>query len=122
MSDQAAATGASRAVSLRSWFLQLFSIVLFGLAVWFIHHELAQGRLSDLLEAVEELPARSIILAVLATVLGYATLTMFDALALLYLGNSLRFYRTALASFIGYAFAHSLGFAILSGGASGIPW
>ena len=51
------------------------------------------------------------------TVLGYATLTMFDALALHYLGKDVHFHRTALASFIGYAFAHSLGFAVLSGGA-----
>jgi uncharacterized membrane protein YbhN (UPF0104 family) len=117
MSDQAAATEASPAVWLRSRLLQLVGVVLFGLAAWFIHHELAQWRLSDLLEAAEGLPARSIGLALLATALGYATLMTFDPLALRYLGNDLHFHRTALASFIGYAFAHSLGFAVLSGGA-----
>ena len=117
MTDQTAATEASRAPWLRTRLLQLLSIALFGLAVWFIHHELAQWRLSDLLEEAEGLPARSIILALLATALGYATLTMFDALALHYLGKDRHFHRTALASFIGFAFAHSLGFAVLSGGA-----
>jgi uncharacterized membrane protein YbhN (UPF0104 family) len=107
----------SRAVGLRRWCLRLLSAVLFGLAVWFIHHELAHWRLSELLAATEGLPARSIVLALLATALGYATLTTFDVLALRYLGKNLHFYRTAFAAFIGYAFAHSLGFAILSGGA-----
>jgi phosphatidylglycerol lysyltransferase len=117
MTDQAAATDSSRAVWLRFFLPRLLGVVLFGLAIWFIHHELARWPLSDLLEAAEGLPARAIMLALLATALGYATLTMFDALALRYLGKDLHFHRTALASFIGYAFAHGLGFAILSGGA-----
>jgi phosphatidylglycerol lysyltransferase len=117
MTDRAAATETPRAGWLRSSLPRLLGVALFGLAIWFIHRELAQWRLGDLLEAAEGLPARSIMLALLATALGYATLTTFDALALHYLGKDLRFHRTALASFIGYAFAHSLGFAILSGGA-----
>ena len=61
--------------------------------------------------------ASAIALALLAAALGYGTLTLFDPLALHYLGKRLPYRQTALASFTGYAFSHNLGFGWLSGGA-----
>ena len=56
-------------------------------------------------------------LALIAAALGYGTLTLFDPLALHYLGKRLPYRQTALASFTGYAFSHNLGLGWLSGGA-----
>jgi uncharacterized membrane protein YbhN (UPF0104 family) len=44
-------------------------------------------------------------------------LTGYDALALRYLGRPLSYRRTALASFLAYAFAHNLGLSVLGSAA-----
>jgi phosphatidylglycerol lysyltransferase len=99
------------------WLPHLISLVLFALAIWAIHGQLAAFRPADLLARLTAIPAHAIVLAVLAAALGYATLTLFDPLALRYLGKRLPYRRTALASFTGYAFSHNLGLSWLSGGA-----
>jgi phosphatidylglycerol lysyltransferase len=95
----------------------LVGLALFALALWVIHKELAAFGLGDLLGRLSGIPTRAIALALLAAALGYGTLTLFDPLALAYLGRSLPYRRTALASFTGYAFSHNLGLGVLSGGA-----
>ncbi len=102
---------------LSRWLPHLISLVLFAIAIWVIHRELAQYHMSDLRARLHEIPVRAIAGAILATATGYATLTLYDRLALLYLGERLPYRRTALASFTGYAFSHNLGLAWLSGGA-----
>jgi phosphatidylglycerol lysyltransferase len=99
------------------WLPHIISFVLFILAIWVIHRELAAYRPADLFARLAAIPASAIILALLAAALGYATLTLFDPLALHYLGQRLPYRRTALASFTGYAFSHNLGLGWLSGGA-----
>jgi phosphatidylglycerol lysyltransferase len=99
------------------WLPPLLSLVLFAIAIWVIHRQLAQYHLSDLFAHLREIPARAVAGAILATALGYATLTFYDALALHYVGERLPYRRTALASFTGYAFSHNLGLGWLSGGA-----
>lgn len=99
------------------WLPHVVSLVLFALAVWVIHTELAAYRPADLLARLAEIPASTTILALGAAALGYGALTLFDPLALHYLGQRLPYRRTALASFTGYAFSHNLGLGWLSGGA-----
>ncbi len=82
-----------------------------------IHRELAPYRPADLFDRLAQIPASAIALALIAAALGYGTLTLFDPLALQYLGKRLPYRRTALASFTGYAFSHNLGLGWLSGGA-----
>jgi phosphatidylglycerol lysyltransferase len=99
------------------WLPHLISLILFALAIWVIHRELAAFRPADLMARLAEIPAGALALALLAAVLGYGTLTFFDWLALRYLGKGLPYRQTALASFTGYAFSHNLGLGWLSGGA-----
>jgi len=111
---------ADRLLALRRlgrWLPHLVGLVLFALAIWVIHEELAAFGLGGLLGRLAEIPASSIALALLAAALGYGTLTLFDPLALAYLGKRVAYRRTALASFTGYAFSHNLGLGVLSGGA-----
>jgi phosphatidylglycerol lysyltransferase len=112
-----AAARASVLRRLGRWLPHLVGLALFALAIWVIHEELAAFGLDDLLGRLSGIPARAIVLAVLAAALGYGTLTLFDPLALFYLGRRLPYRRTALASFTGYAFSHNLGLGVLSGGA-----
>ena len=102
---------------LARWLPHIISFTLFALAVVVIHRELAPYRPADLFERLAQIPASAIVLALIAAALGYGTLTLFDPLALHYLGKRLPYRRTALASFTGYAFSHNLGLGWLSGGA-----
>jgi phosphatidylglycerol lysyltransferase len=108
---------ASGLPGLGQWLPHVLSLILFALAIWVIHNELAAYRPADLLAHLAAIPASSLALAVIAAALGYATLTLFDPLALQYLGKGLPYRQTGLASFIGYAFSHNLGLGWLSGGA-----
>jgi phosphatidylglycerol lysyltransferase len=99
------------------WLPHVVGLVLFALAIWVIHKEIAAFGPGELFDRLDGIPASAIGLAVLATAVGYGTLTRFDPLALAYLGKRLPYRRTALASFTGYAFSHNLGFGWLSGGA-----
>lgn len=49
------------------------------------------------------------------TVLNYAALTMYDFIAFAYIGKTLSRWRVAGASFLAYAIANNVGFAMLSG-------
>jgi phosphatidylglycerol lysyltransferase len=99
------------------WLPHVVSLLLFALAIWVIHRELAAYRPADLLAHLAAIPTSALALALAAAALGYGTLTLFDPLALHYLGKSLPYRQTGLASFIGYAFSHNLGLGWLSGGA-----
>ena len=99
------------------WLPHLLSLILFAVAIWVIHRQLAQYHTRDLLTRLREIPLSAIAVAILAAAFGYATLTLYDRLALHYLGERLPYRRTALASFAGYAFSHNLGLGWLSGGA-----
>jgi uncharacterized membrane protein YbhN (UPF0104 family) len=54
-------------------------------------------------------------LALILTVLNYAVLTGYDFLALAYVGRRLSAWRVVVASFLAYAIAHNVGFAVVSG-------
>lgn len=94
-----------------------FSLMLFGVALWMLHRELASIHLSDVRQALEQVPASSLLLAVLATLGSYLALTGYDALALRHLGHALPYPRVALNSFIATTVGHNLGMATLSAGA-----
>jgi phosphatidylglycerol lysyltransferase len=102
---------------LAGWLPHIISFILFALAILVIHRELAPYRPADLFNHLAQIPARALALALIAAALGYGALTLFDPLALHYLGKRLPYGRTALASFTGYAFSHNLGLGWLSGGA-----
>jgi uncharacterized membrane protein YbhN (UPF0104 family) len=115
--EPVAAAHASALQRLGRWLPHVVGLILFGLAIWVIHKELATFEPGDLLDRLADIPATAFGLAALATALGYGTLTLFDPQAPRYVGKRLPYRRTALASFTGYAFSHNLGFGWLSGGA-----
>jgi uncharacterized membrane protein YbhN (UPF0104 family) len=94
----------------------LLGVVLFGMAVWALYHQLKSNSIDDILGAFRTIPAHRIGLAILLTVLGYAILTAYDYLALKYVHHAIGYGRIALAAFIGYAFSNSIGHSFLTGG------
>ncbi len=95
----------------------LLGIALFGLALFWLHHLLGQYRWQDVLEHVRAIPNAKVLRAALFTVAGYSCLTLYDALAVHFVGARVPYPRIALISFMGYAIGHNVGMNTLSGGA-----
>ena len=93
-----------------------FSIAVFGLALWALHHELAKTSLADILAKLQAVPLSTVVLALALTAGSYLVLTGYDALAVRYIKHPLPYPTVALASFIGFAISHNVGIALLSGG------
>lgn len=86
------------------------------LAIWFIDHELRQYDLSQIMDQLTEIPNSYIALSVLFSILSYIILTFYDGLGVKYIGEELSAGRIIRAGFIGYAFSHNIGMALITGG------
>jgi phosphatidylglycerol lysyltransferase len=95
----------------------LLGIVLFGLALFWLHHLLGQYRWRDILAHVQAIPTVKLMRAGLFTAAGYGCLTLYDAMAVHFAGARVSYPRIALISFMGYAIGHNVGLNTLSGGA-----
>lgn len=60
---------------------------------------------------------QALLLATLATAIGYAALVGYDALALHFIGKPLPARIVAMGGFLGYAFGNTIGISMISGGA-----
>ena len=92
-------------------------IALFGLALFWLHHVVAQYRWQDILAHVHAIPTPHLLAAVALAFGGYACLTLYDALGLYFAGAKVPYPRLALISFMGFAIGHNVGLNTLSGGA-----
>ncbi|MCG6911832.1 MAG: bifunctional lysylphosphatidylglycerol flippase/synthetase MprF [Deltaproteobacteria bacterium] len=88
---------------------------IFILAVIVIYRQLHDYRLHDILTRIEQIPHAQFGLALALTVLSYAILTFYDLLALRYIGHPIEIAKTALTSFLGYAFSNNIGFSMIAG-------
>jgi phosphatidylglycerol lysyltransferase len=95
----------------------LLGLALFALAAGVLHRELAGVHYRDVLQHLHAIPTRSIGLSVALTVLGYLSLTGYDALAFRWIRRPLGYSRIALASFIAYVFSHNVGLSFFGGSA-----
>jgi phosphatidylglycerol lysyltransferase len=84
--------------------------VLFGIALYIIHSKLRGYRYHDIVEQLSLLPKEHLFAAMILTALDYLVLTGYDWLALRYIKHPVKYSRTALASFMGYAFSHNMTF------------
>ncbi|MDD2389842.1 MAG: bifunctional lysylphosphatidylglycerol flippase/synthetase MprF [Desulfobacterales bacterium] len=92
-----------------------FSLCLFGAVAWLLHRELSAYRLEDIFHNLSLIPSFRLWGAVLLTVAGYSAMTGYDALALHYIQHPIGYSKSALASFIGYAFSNNIGFSMIAG-------
>ncbi len=92
------------------------SIVFFGLALWFLDHELRQYDLSEVTQQLSLIPNSYILFSVILSFLSYLVLTAYDGLGVKYIGEDLSSGRIIRAGFIGYAFSHNIGLALITGG------
>ena len=93
----------------------LFGTALFVLAVGVLSHELRKYGLHEIMRNLEAISYGKVALAMLFAACCYGALSCYDTLALRYLRHPLPYRRIALASFVGYAFAHNVGLSLITG-------
>lgn len=93
----------------------LVGLALFGVAVLVLAGELRKMPPRELAATMRQTPAAALALAGLFTFLNYLILTGYDQLAFRYIRVPIGRWQIAVASFVGYAIANNVGFALLSG-------
>jgi phosphatidylglycerol lysyltransferase len=93
----------------------LAGLAVFLLALEVLRVELHAVSWHEITADVFATPLSHLLLAVGLTVLNYAVLTAYDFVAFAYIGRRLAPVRIAVASFLAYAIANNVGFAMLSG-------
>jgi phosphatidylglycerol lysyltransferase len=93
----------------------LVGLLLFAAALWVLSREVRHLSLHGLWASIRALPSASLLLAIAFTVLNYAILTGYDQLAFVYIRRPMPRWQISVASFVGYAIANNVGFALLSG-------
>jgi phosphatidylglycerol lysyltransferase len=88
---------------------------LFVLALWLLHRELASYTYRDVVRAVAGVSDARFLWSAALTIVAYAVLVGYDAIALSYVDHPLAFRRIAFGSFIAYAFSQTLGFPLFTG-------
>ncbi|MCC7009699.1 MAG: bifunctional lysylphosphatidylglycerol flippase/synthetase MprF [Acidobacteria bacterium] len=93
----------------------LAGLLLFVLALEVLRRQLHTATWTSLHADLRSMPRSAVLLSLLFTASNYAVLTSYDFLALAYVGRRLTRWKVALASFVAYAIANNVGFAVLSG-------
>ena len=94
----------------------MLGVALFGLAIYAMETQLKSVHFKDVRAAFHALSWTALLAALGLTAINYVTLGGYDALALRYIQHPMPYRRVAFASFVGYAFSNSVGFAAVTGG------
>lgn len=86
-------------------------------AGWLVYRTLSQYSWEDIRLSISEIARINFALALAFAACSYLCLTLFDFLALRYVGKPLSYPRAALASFTSLSIGHNVGVAALSSGA-----
>jgi phosphatidylglycerol lysyltransferase len=95
----------------------LVPVALFSLAIVALHRLGGEFHLEDILAEFAAIDRWRIALAMALAAGSYLVLTVHERLALEYVGRSLSWAKSSLASFVAYAVGYNVGVAALSGGA-----
>ena len=93
----------------------LVGVLLFAVALEVLNRELKAVTWHTLSHDVANTSPAALLIAVVLTVINYAVLTGYDLIAFAYIGRHLSWWRIVATSFLAYAVANSVGFAMLSG-------
>jgi len=93
----------------------LIGLAVFVTALEILRRELQGVTWPTLVADILAIPPGRLVVALLLTVLNYAVLTGYDFIAFAYIGKQLSWPKIAITSFLAYAIANNIGFAMLSG-------
>lgn len=94
----------------------IFFFILAAAMLWW---QLRDYSLSDIFRALLTIPIPNLIAACIACLLGYLSLSLYDYLALRYVGENKKvsWWKWMLAGMLGFAISNNAGHAVVSGGA-----
>jgi uncharacterized membrane protein YbhN (UPF0104 family) len=95
----------------------LLGLLLFCLSLAAIYQELRRYGWQNVLTSLQSIPEKNLLGAVMLMVINYIFLTAYDAIAMVYVGKSLSYFRTGFVGFLSYAISNSVGLALLSSSA-----
>jgi len=95
----------------------VFGLLLLIGAIWVVHREFRNLAMADVTRAMRAIPISALWWGAGLTIVAYLVLAIYDWLGARYSGRPSTWARALLASFCGYALAHNLGFAAVSGAA-----
>jgi hypothetical protein len=93
------------------------TLAVSAVIVFMLARALRKYDFAEVLRNVQSVDAARLALAIAFAAGSYATLTLFDTLAVRYVRHALPYRRTALASFTALSIGHTVGLAALSSGA-----
>ncbi len=89
------------------------ALVIFGLALWLLHHTLGSFHYHDIVKELHTISGRRLLASLLLTTASYLVLTSYDLLAVRYLREKLAPGKVMLASFISYSVGNTIGLSLL---------
>ena len=92
-------------------------IFFFVLAAGMLWWQLRNYSLSDIAHAILDIPFVNLVAACVACFAGYLALSLYDFLALKYVGGRVSWWKWMLAGMLGFAISNNAGHAVVSGGA-----
>jgi len=92
------------------------TVAILGVALWFLHRELAELTLAEIGAQIRGIPVFALLASLCAAAGSYYVLSVYDGLALRYLGKSIPYKKYGLISFMAYAIGQNVGIAALTGG------
>lgn len=92
----------------------LFFFVLAAGMLWW---QLRNYNLRDIWTAIISIPVPNLVVASIACLAGYLVLSLYDFLALRYVGGNVSWWKWMLAGMLGFAISNNAGHAVVSGGA-----
>lgn len=92
-------------------------VFFFALAIGMLYWQLRDYKLIDIVHAITDIPLTNLFLACCACLMGYLTLSLYDYLALNYVGGRVTWWKWMLAGMLGFAISNNAGNAMVSGGA-----
>ena len=92
-------------------------IFFFILAAFMLWWQLRNYSFTDIINAIFAIPKRNLVAACLACFAGYLALSLYDYLALNYVGGRVSWWKWMLAGMLGFAISNNAGHAVVSGGA-----
>jgi len=97
-----------------SWAGAFFFLIAIGMLYW----QLRKYSLYDIGRALWNIPFRNLVYASLAALTGYIALSLYDYMALRYVGQShkISWWKWMMAGIIGFAISNNAGHAVISGG------
>ncbi len=92
-------------------------LFFFLLAAGMLYWQLRKYSLGDIARALLNIPKYNLLMACVACLLGYLSLSLYDYLALDYVERKVSWWKWMLAGMLGFAISNNAGNALVSGGA-----